>query len=1314
MGSDPTYTIAYSSDGTQWTGITGSTNIFEVGYGINYINNVWYASGNGTSYTIASSTNGTQWTGITGSKSILSSAYYVSSLNNDILTAFGNGFSSLAISYDNGTTWTGISDGTILFDSARTVVFSYSTYSPMLIATGSGSNSIAYSLMGTYFRGIGTSNFTFGLGVVYGNGVFVAGGGTSNCLVYSYNGTNWVSANNQIFSTYCNGVTYGNGVFVAVGQGSNTLGYSTNGSSWTAVTSIFSTIGSYISYVNGIFFASGSGTNTWASSYDGINWIGRGTGITLGQVCYGKGMYLGIGGSTILYYSTNGLNWTGVVNLNDIFFTCSGIAFGNNIFVIVGDGSYNSIAYSYDGITSWVGLGKTIFSSYGSRASFINGVFYLSGTGTNSIAYGINGTQWTGLGTTAFTSGSSIASGLLFNSIPVSNNTLAYSNTLATGLSYTIYYGYFSDFPSYFLTAAPYFPTYKSGVTDNLSSLENSTNNQITTNGAVTCSIQWTGYINTPVGTSGTWTWYTNSDDASYIWIGSSTSSPTINNCVVNNGGIHTATVRSGTFVMEENTQYPILIQYGNFSSNNTLQVYFNLPNSSVTYNLNNTIFNNLISVSDNWTGLGKTIFSLQSNGIVWNGSSLYISTGQGINTLAYSSNGTQWTGLGSSTFSLSGNGVAYSSILGLFVAVGQGKNIIAYSYNGTQWTGVATTIFSQAGLSVQWSNPFFIANGIGTVNTVSFSSNGIVWTGLGTTIISNASFSSSSLLNNNTVVYSNDNMVTWSGLGSTIFSTTCNGLYYLGNIYIGLGEGTNSVAYSTNAISWTGLGTTLFTIGTGAVYNEVIYIVYSASASSIGYSYNGTQWSLLYITQILTQIRSITWSGVQFIAAGEPNINTNNSFGYSFDGTIWTGINSNIARMTKGYDISTVNSVNPYKIDTKVFFSTSSGIVVSNDGINYSMLSNPSGLVRSIAYDGVKLVGAGSLSIGALFYSLNFITWTGISISYFSDNNFVYYANNLWLTGGQYNYSGNATGIAYSFDGINWTIISNVIGAGYSAYYNSLDNLWVLGGRNPGSGGGINTLIYSTNGTQWTGLGITVFSQVCYGVTYKNSLWIAVGSGGSNTIAYSINGTQWFGLGSTVFSSSGYAVDYYNGLWISIGQGSNTIAYSSNGTQWTGLGTTIFESIGYTVKYISSLNMWIAGGTSNSGGNISYSYNGTIWFKNTSTKTISGDCNGITEVNLTSSNASLASNTLAYSSTSGTQWTGLGVTIFSYKGNGVAYNGSSIYVASGSGINTLAYSYNGTQWTGLGTTVFTSSGKGIAFGNNIFVAVGQGLNTIA
>ena len=70
-----------------------------------------------------------------------------------------------------------------------------------------------------------------------------------------------------------------------------------------------------------------------------------------------------------------------------------------------------------------------------------------------------------------------------------------------------------------------------------------------------------------------------------------------------------------------------------------------------------------------------------------------------------------------------------------------------------------------------------------------------------------------------------------------------------------------------------------------------------------------------------------------------------------------------------------------------------------------------------------------------------------------------------------------------------------------------------------------------------------------------------------------------------------------------------------------------------------------------------------------------------------------------------GINWTGLGKTIFSDYGFGVAWNGT-LWVAVGLGAtNTMAYSSDGITWTGLEDTIF-SSGRGVGGNSGIGATV--------
>ncbi len=57
----------------------------------------------------------------------------------------------------------------------------------------------------------------------------------------------------------------------------------------------------------------------------------------------------------------------------------------------------------------------------------------------------------------------------------------------------------------------------------------------------------------------------------------------------------------------------------------------------------------------------------------------------------------------------------------------------------------------------------------------------------------------------------------------------------------------------------------------------------------------------------------------------------------------------------------------------------------------------------------------------------------------------------------------------------------------------------------------------------------------------------------------------------------------------------------------------------------------------------------------------------------------------------------GLGSSIFSTSGTDVAF-GNGLWVATGSGGNSIATSTNGTTWTGRGTSIFSGSGFSLSF----------------
>ena len=119
---------------------------------------------------------------------------------------------------------------------------------------------------------------------------------------------------------------------------------------------------------------------------------------------------------------------------------------------------------------------------------------------------------------------------------------------------------------------------------DNMSNLSNPTNSTVKGNinsysVGTTDTWMFRGYFlaNT---TATNWKFRTNSDDASYVWIGSnSTSADTglsTSNAIVDNGGTHSAQTRTSSNIsLTEGVYYPFAVIVGNNSGPGTLTLEF-------------------------------------------------------------------------------------------------------------------------------------------------------------------------------------------------------------------------------------------------------------------------------------------------------------------------------------------------------------------------------------------------------------------------------------------------------------------------------------------------------------------------------------------------------------------------------------------------------------------------------------------------------------------------------------------------------------------------------------------------------------------
>lgn len=253
-------------------------------------------------------------------------------------------------------------------------------------------------------------------------------------------------------------------------------------------------------------------------------------------------------------------------------------AIDNNTSTVFLDWSGNgTVGSDVTGVTkSWV-----LQIDFGSRRT-VDGFRYTTGADVN----GRDPVQWILEGSNDNSTWSTIH-------VQSTDATITTSRTTATqifyinrglipyvaGLYRTRYTGYFADSVSWFSTATAEATTVQTTVIEE----------PITEDGN-SFSMQWLGYF-LPTTTE-TYTFYLNSDDASYLWIGSNALSGfTTGNATVNDGGLHGPVEVSGTASLTAGVYYPIRIQYGENGGGDVMTFNYSTATISKTTSVTGKVF---------------------------------------------------------------------------------------------------------------------------------------------------------------------------------------------------------------------------------------------------------------------------------------------------------------------------------------------------------------------------------------------------------------------------------------------------------------------------------------------------------------------------------------------------------------------------------------------------------------------------------------------------------------------------------------------------------------------------------------------------
>ena len=1010
------------------------------------------------------------------------------------------------------------------------------SYGNIVVAVGSGTNSIAYSLANpptaSSWVGIPNSANTFtgqGWNITYANGTWVAVGEGTNSIAYSTMtppiASSWVgipSSNQQpiinTFTTRARDITYGNGAWVAVGDGTNTISYSLanppTAESWVGIPisyspTIFGNIGCSITFGNGTWVAVGNGTN-------GIVYSTRTPPTT----------------DSWVVVPLNNVNDAGASNT--ITSTAFNVIYSNGVWLAAGNGT-NTLCYSIENppiAGSWIPiLNSVLFGSWGRSIAYGNGTWVACGEASTLMAYSTSiiphSGSWVSLkGPTPSSSGETI-NHVGFNSSTntwyflgdIANNSLFYSTTTppvpATWIGIPRSSGTFST--QAFGAAMTTTPAFTTPI--NVARLDNKVtfpaNRMIAVGGgggdSGTMMSGSGGVGGTIVGnrSGAIMNSITYSDDDGATW-------------QMVPGG-------ASNYMFSSPTDISAGISFGVGGTRGANDIAWNGERWVAAGNGRT----NSLAFSDDggmtWNGItGKSIFSVEARSVAWNGK-MWVAVGRGsIFSTAYSYDGVTWIGPTDSsgntvnvfTFDNSAVPLALTSDISgggnhvlwngkMWIATGTRTLIansnpaayytMAYSYDGKAWTGISDTGSSSNGFDVYsygiaWNGRNFIATGRGTSNTLAFSTDGINWMGLGNTVFS---------------VWGRG--ITWGGGGSK--GNTGNA-----RRWVATGSGTNTIAFSTNGRNWQGCGVKVFkpvrrfmAIGDTGLYTGVVS-GQPQRGVAFSYSDDGITWDAPIVNQTLEfsapfgtsddTVRSVIYTTQMFLTnAITDNASNHQSLMYSTDaGASWSRV--------------------PGSSDTEANGGT--GMTNGNRGC-YSIVANPTR---------TRFIAGGGDSASA--------------------TRKVYFSND----GFNWNRSGSSLNTSPQ---MAWVWASLWVGGGY--------NRWLIGGSDASTSNSYGRIMYSGDAdaavaawstaspTTFTSTIIscfaanTDFSVILAGATSGNTIYRAANNGGTTWTSVSISSTPIGSIRSIAFSPS-------LGRWVAVGGGggsANTIIYSTDatGTAW-------------------------------------------------------------------------------------------------------------------------------------------------------------------
>ena len=299
----------------------------------------------------------------------------------------------------------------------------------------------------------------------------------------------------------------------------------------------------------------------------------------------------------------------------------------------------------------------------------------------------------------------------------------------------------------------------------------------------------------------------------------------------------------------------------------------------------------------------------------------------------------------------------------------------------------------------------------------------------------------------------------------------------------------------------------------------------------------NGVSWSAVPSSTAIFSTRGgkAVWNGNIWVMTGE---GTASRLAYSVDGLNWADVSGGSLNL-----FSHTTRYVEYNGRIWVACGKGNGVTDNSGAICYSV-------------DGItwtRCTGVGALSAGSTDPAVNCLKWNGY----------------MWLAGLNTGAgSGGTAGLAnrallYSYDGITWAAVPNSTNL-FNQYCSTIEwngFIWLIGGYDDRTIGSRNSMYYSYDGFNWTGLGTTPFGQFCRDIKWNGRMFVGIGYNSSlstNVIAYSYDGFNWTGLGTSFFSATASnradRIGWNGKKWLIGGYGprNQTMITSTDGITWT------------------------------------------------------------------------------------------------------------------------------------------------------------------